>query len=344
MSGGRIAYLSRIKAISAVAVVILHTFYSAYSKALPDGQRAALMSVRNLTTWAVPCFVMVTGALLLDPKRELTYKKLFGKMILRMCITLLAFTLIFSCFDALLIKKDFSGGTFAEALKTTVFGGGWPHIWYLYLMIALYLTMPAYKLITKAASKRDILYLCVVYAVFLSVIPTANTLLGSDKNIAFYICTSSVYPLYLFLGYAMHQGFIKPGLIPSMLMALIGAGSTVGLTVYSTTHETKFASLLNNYSFVLTAITAIGVYGLLMCSKDRSPALIDKVAAELESCSFGIYLLHLIPLKVIFAAAKFKPMEHGGYITLLGIAAGVTVLSYAATKLLKLIPGVKKII
>ena len=312
----------------------------AYAKT--EGSMAAMSSVRNAMMWAVPCFVMVTGALLLDKSRKLTYKKLFGRLILRMVISLIVFSVLFSVFDAVLISKNFGGGTILDGLKNALFGGGWKHMWYLYLMIALYLLMPAYRLVARSAEKKDILYLLGVYLVFLAILPNIQTLTG--KDIGFYICVYSVYPLYLFLGYAMHNGMIKLNAAVSALMFVIGMGAVIGLTVYSTGRETKVGSLLGNYSFIPTVIMSAGAFGLLQTGSEREHKFIDRICTELEQCSFGIYLIHMAVLKLVFAVWKLDPFAHGGFITVLGISIAALAVSYVITKLLRYIPYVNKII
>lgn len=81
--------MSRLKALACLSIIIFHGSYMATAFAVKqgaDGQRVqdtelmtVLMSVRNLFMWAVPVFVMVMGALLLDEKRSIPLKKLFGK-------------------------------------------------------------------------------------------------------------------------------------------------------------------------------------------------------------------------------------------------------------------------
>ena len=342
MSSGRILYFSRLKAMGCIAVVLLHTFYAAAAYAKNKDQLAAMNAVRNAMMWAVPCFVMVTGALLLDKDKELTYKKLFCKLILRMAISLIVFSVLFACFDAWLISKDFSLDTVTGGLKTTLYGGGWKHMWYLYLMIALYLLMPAYRLVTKSAQRKDIIYLTAVYAVFLTVLPTVESLTG--KDIAFYICAYSVYPLYLFLGYAMHNGMIKPGTVISGIMALAGLGLVIGLTVWSTGKGNKTESLLGNYSFIIYALLSAGIFGLIQSAGNKPVKVLDLIAGELEKCSFGIYLLHMAVLKLVLVVWGFDPFAHGGAVTVLGISLAILAVSYAIVRLLKLIPFVNRII
>lgn len=71
--------------------------------------------VNNLM-WAVPCFFMVSGALLLDRRREMPYKKLFTKYIGKMLLVILIFTLIYSISDMLLNGQPGFGGALLENL------------------------------------------------------------------------------------------------------------------------------------------------------------------------------------------------------------------------------------
>ena len=342
MSTKRTIYFSRLKALACIAVVILHTFYAASAYCRTADQLKLMMTVRNLMSWAVPCFVMVTGALLLDKSRELGYKKLFSKHILRMAVTLIVFTLLFNCFDALFVTKDFSFSTVTDAFEKMIFGGGWKHMWYLYLMIALYLMMPAYRLVTRSAKNADILYIMGVYSVFLCILPNIDTLTG--KSTAFYICVYSVYPLYLFLGHAMHNGIIRLSGLVSLLLFAAGLTATAVLTICTTGKQTRAASLLNNYAFIATIAAAAGAFGLMQAAKDKQLGIIDKIAEELEKCSFGIYILHMAALKTVFVVFKIDPIENGGFFAVLGISFGVLIVSYALVRLLKLIKGVNKII
>lgn len=340
----RIIYFSRIKAIACAAVVFLHTFYAAAAFSKTKGDMAAMLTVRNLMMWAVPCFVMVSGALLLDKNRELTYKKLFGRLILRMAIALVVFSVLFSCFDGLLVTKDFGAKSFTQGLRQVLYGSGWKHMWYLYLMIALYLLLPAYKLITRSAQSKDIIYILAVYTVFLSVLPTIEGLTG--KDLAFYICTASVYPLYLFLGYAIHNGIIRLNVPLCVILTLAGAAAVTGLSIWSAGGNSapKVNALLGNYSFIVTVLFSAGVFGLVKLTENKPVKIIDMIAAELEKCSFGIYLIHMAALKLVFVVWKFDPLANGGLLTVTGISIGVLIVSYVFVRLLKFIPYVNKII
>ena len=342
MSKQNIICFSRLKALACIAVVILHTFYASAAFAKTSGQMSAMLTVRNLMSWAVPCFVMVTGALLLDKGREIGYKKLFTKYILRMAAALVIFSLLFCCFDALFGTKDFSFANVKDSFEKALFGGGWKHMWYLYLMIALYLTMPAYKLITKSAKPADIRYLLALYAMFLCVLPTLEVII--EKKAALYICVYSVYPLYLFAGYALHNKLIKLSGAVSLILVLAGAGTIIALTIYTTENKSSLSSLLDNYSFAATAALSAGMFGLMQAGGGKQLGILDKIAVQLEKCSFGIYLIHMAVLKVLFVIIRFDPIANGGFAMVALVSLGVLIVSFAVVKLLKLIPAVNRII
>ena len=320
-----------------------------YGNAVTTGNRIMLISVRNAMMWAVPCFVMASGALLLDRKRTLTPKKLFGKYLFRMLIALIAFSALFSLFDCVLINHTSPSAFVKDMLSDIFLGTGWEHMWYIYLMIAIYLMLPIYKIISANAEPKDLKYLLAVYIVGLSVLPFIETISG--KKLPFYICVFTIYPLYLFLGHVLHTGAIRLPKNASGLMFLISLGIVAMLTVYSCnavseSPETagKINALLTVYSFPVYIAAAVGAYGYFRKTKNKPVPVLDSIAAELDSCSFGIYLIHMAVLKFIYAVLKFNPFNNGGTIAVIGVCIVTLAVSYVITKLLKFVPYVKTII
>ena len=144
---------SNIRAISCIAICILHTFFAAVSIFQPEkGLYAASYAVRNAMYFAVPCFVMVTGALLLDPAREIGFSKLFGRYIRRILLALVIFTLLFALFDAVTKGETVGPAALKDWLFALFFDKSWAHMWYLYMLLGLYLLLPFYR---KAAAASD---------------------------------------------------------------------------------------------------------------------------------------------------------------------------------------------
>ena len=76
-NNSRVYSFSYLRAAACFAIVLLHTVFCAVSL-FPEEASAtqALLSniVVNNMMWAVPCFLMVSGALLLNPERPVTVK------------------------------------------------------------------------------------------------------------------------------------------------------------------------------------------------------------------------------------------------------------------------------
>ena len=76
----RIYQFSYIRAVSCIAIICLHTIFTAvgiYGSTVNSNSLISYRVVMDNLMWAVPCFLMVTGALLLNRKKEVSYHKLF---------------------------------------------------------------------------------------------------------------------------------------------------------------------------------------------------------------------------------------------------------------------------
>ena len=353
----RILYFSRLKALACIAVVVLHGCYMAGGAFARNNleRMTALFTVRNLMYWAVPCFMMVSGALMLDEKRKIGFKKLFCKYMPRMVIALFVFAEIFAVYDHAVYKKDFTPAHLLEGVRHAVFdtftenGMSWSHTWYLYLMIAFYLMLPVYRIITKSADKKELLYLLGLLFAANSVITAVKTIIGCD-TLVFYIFANSIFPLYFFLGYAIHGDNLKIGRILSVIFILIGAAGMIGMTYYRLhTADAAMAERVKNiadqYFAPHTVLASAGVFALFKSfDNGKEIPVLDKAAAEIDKCSFGIYLIHMIVYKHIFAVMQFDPFAHGGVGMLILIMLIAFAISYAITRVLKFVPLVKEII
>ena len=180
-----------IRVIACFAIVILHTLFASvvyYEKSMTDTQFLIESVFQNLLMWAVPCFLMITGALLLNPEKEVSWKKI-GKYIFRVALALVFFTLLFEVIDHIFGTK---GNIFTNWLYKLYTGQSWAHMWYLYLLIGLYLMVPFYKMITKNASLNQIGILILIIVFFVSVLPLVDNV--TKLQTSFYIPTSIIYP------------------------------------------------------------------------------------------------------------------------------------------------------
>lgn len=98
----KIENFSYIRAVACIGIITLHTVFTSlglYGEWLKEGQEISYRVVINNLMWAVPCFFMVTGALLLDKDREISYKKLFSQYIARILGAIIVFGFVFAVAD-----------------------------------------------------------------------------------------------------------------------------------------------------------------------------------------------------------------------------------------------------
>lgn len=195
----RVHSFSYLRAAACLAIVLLHTVFCAVSL-FPEEASAtqALLSniVVNNMMWAVPCFLMVSGALLLNPERPVTVKKCLTKYIPRMLIALVVFCLLFRALEILVNHEPVNAETLLSGFYEIFSGTSWSHVWYLYLMIGIYLLLPFYHKIASNSTAGELRYLMIVYVIFLSLVPVLKTF---GISVGFYICVSAIYPFYLLL-------------------------------------------------------------------------------------------------------------------------------------------------
>lgn len=174
----RVYSFSYLRAAACLAIVLLHTVFCAVSL-FPEEASAAQALLSNIVVnnmmWAVPCFLMVSGALLLNPERPVTVKKCLTKYIPRMLIALVVFCLLFRALEILVNHEPVNAETLLSGFYEIFSGTSWSHVWYLYLMIGIYLLLPFYHKIASNSTAGELRYLMIVYVIFLSLVPVLKT-------------------------------------------------------------------------------------------------------------------------------------------------------------------------
>ena len=300
------------------------------------------MGLRNCLLWAVPLFVMVSGSLLLDPEREMTYKKIYSKYVFRILISLVATIVVYGIFELILFGKDSPFTDIKIWFFTFYLGVGWKQLWYLYMLIALYIMLPIYRIISKNMEEKDWKYLLLVLFIFQSVLPFVNSISGTTCG--FYICVYTVYSLYFFVGYAIKKKVISINKVLAWIVCIAGLALNFGLTVLSFLRTSKeLYGAINSYSSFIVVLQSVCMYSLLLGIDDNKENAFGKVLLSIDKVSLGIYLVHVLLIRVMIYGVKFNPYSYGFYMVIIATLI-ILILSYAISHILHRIPGVRKFI
>lgn len=212
-----------IRAFSIIAVIAIHTFYSALLKygstaSIPD--QVLYKIIMNMMWWAVPSFLMMSGSLLLDTRKYISLKKLYGKYICRMVTVLLTFGFAFAWLEIIFDQESFRLFQIPKALLRVLTGDTWAHMWYIYCLIGIYVLLPMYKIIAEKASDEQIQYILLILFVFESVFVITKIF---GINLGFYCHINTIYPFWFLMGAAWNRGMFKAELRLNLLLLIVSS-------------------------------------------------------------------------------------------------------------------------
>lgn len=382
---GKVPQFAWVRVISCFAIIILHTLYASSLALKPaDGVSISFVAEawQNNLMWAVPCFLMTTGALLLNPDKTIGLKKIYSKYIKRIVLTLLFFTFVFATLDPIMAGKKFSLASVAgNWIRNVITDGSWAHMWYLYLLIGIYVMLPVYRAVINYCTDAQIKYLCSVLIFFISVLPMTE-LFGIKTG--FYLCTTLIYPVYPLLGYAIYNKKINISKLNALILLIGCTVSIVVLTNFGRNYadlcfDQNSLTLFNEffgYASIFVIGQGVGIYSFicsLNCSrkeeklaeelqdwteakhatkedfwgpgdKKKKNAIPNKRLFDIDKCTFGIYLIHMILLKYVLLCKGFNPLSFTG-VKMVGSVLLMSicffVISLYITKVLRKIPGIR---
>ena len=238
--------------------------------------------------------------------------------------------------DTAKLKQPMKAGVL-QAFTELITARCWGHLWYLYLLIGLYVLLPFYRKLTEHCTDQELLYLCGAYLLFVSIIPMIE---GFGIHVGFYISESIIYPLYLFMGYMIFSGRLRISGRAGLLL-LIGATLCILILDYMKYGlSIGVPGELFGYASPVVIAQTMGVFTVL--SKDWScPDACSRFLETVDGCSFGIYLIHMVFIRLLFRYMQIDPYQGIAVINLVLIVLGILVVSFVITWVLKRIPGVR---
>ncbi len=166
-----------IRTVAIILVILLHA-------AIEPNPNLNLMSPQGVQLWwtsdiydsiartAVPLFVMLTGALLLQPsKADEPLRVFFKKRWNRIGIPVLFWGAIFFAWD---FSVKGQALTLTSVLQG-VLAGPYVHFWYVYLLVGLYLITPLVRVVVAHADWRIIRYFLLVWFVGTGIVSSAHS-------------------------------------------------------------------------------------------------------------------------------------------------------------------------
>lgn len=328
--------------------MVLHVaaqHFSAYPPASFEWQ--TYNAYDSMVRFCVPVFVMISGALFLNPSKEVSIQKLFSKNILRIVT---AFVFWSACY-AVYTSKIYLGVTpDTTTLFIKNFLLGHYHLWFLFMIVGLYLITPLLKKIT--ADKKLTEYFLVLAFIFALVLPALLMLPIPGKTIITGMTGKAA--VYLFLGYSVYYvaghyftaysiTTIQKAII--YLLGILGALFTVFMTSYLSIAEGQPVTLLYSYLLPNVGFVALALLVLFKSTLEKvcfSETFVKRIGL-ISKWVFGAYLVHVFVI-TIFTTLGFSAISFNPIFSIPAVAAVVFACSLTISYLIHKIPFLNKYI
>ncbi len=308
----------------------------------------------GLSDYAVPIFLMITGALLLNEDKEFDDKKFIYKNWLPLVLLTIFWTVFYGLFYGYgLPALTHQPASFNAFLKYIISfrGSTYPHMWYMYMIIGMYLLIPILRLFVKRENQKYIFWLIMGCFIIQCIPQTLGFLTINAKfTLRDFVNQFYLYPfykmiIYLFLGwYISNFKFAKNKRIIIYILGIICAFITVwsvqtyiGVIPSIKEYVCSDANIINTlYSIAVFLF----IFTICKDKQNNHPKI-----KELSSFVFGIFIIHVLfielLLQVIYPYSKLTLQIPGLYHIIMLIT--VFVLSYLTILIVSKIKYVKKI-
>lgn len=333
----RKTYLDLARVIAIISVIIIHTV-TGISDVYPDRMTQVQLSVygciKALSTFGVPFFLMISGALMLRPEKDISWRTLLFKYIRRMILALLLFGTVYSLAELIMTQKGMPAWKYLPQAIFNVFTGNtWGHMWYLYMLIGLYLILPILKGFTAYTDYGMYKYVLIVLFIFNSLFPLVKSCTGVSIGVE--IPFSTVYVFYFLMGYFLTEYVDVDRKL--LLKATVALAICVVFIILSFIIGLKWD--VQYYSPVIVVMSLAG-YILVLGGKERK----FRLCSSISKYVFGMYLVHALFLNIFYKFLDITPLECGGYILLPVFAIIVFGLSLITSIAMYQIPFMRKYI
>lgn len=309
-----IFYIDFLRFLAAFSVIVIHVlgpFRYLYGD-IADSQWLAAAGINSLSRWAVPVFMMISGALLLSSAREFDCRYYLSKRVAKVVIPFLAWSVIYA------FLAGFSDGSWSPAITLSVLENSvddptWYHLWFFYDFIPLYVVIPFLAPLLKQAPPPLIKLFLLAWMVLF--------LMKWLKAESFLLQNTVLYTGYLILGWYLfnrdNSNELQYWLLAGVAMLLLNFFGTWQLAV----EKGRYSIFFMGYKTLNTAIIAGMVFVCAQAYADKIQGKLRALITLISKYSLGIYLLH--PLLLI----PVRDLENGFYAIFISNWLAIPVIS-----------------
>lgn len=344
MDKSRNTALDILRIIAAFSVVMLHVS-SRYimASAVDSSTFRAANFYDSVSRYGVPIFVMISGAIFLNPDKEIHSKRLWIHNILRLVIVYIIWGYAYYIYHSVYEWKfDF----WHQGLTRTVTGIAYAtdHLWFLGMLCGLYAITPILRSWLSKAFKQNIEYFLLLFFVFEIVLTSGTILLDSSllnhMSSMFGIAYVSGYIGYYVLGYYLIEYEVSAR-VRYLVYASIPVDIILNYLVswrMSKDTGTYNPGIYDSFG-LFTFLESVALFLLVtyLCKGKTIKPFPQKILKLAAMDTFGIYLVHIMIIDFMYSKGVFS-VALPSLLWEIPVALGVFVIGMIISALLRRIP------
>jgi len=333
-----IFYLDFLRFIAVIAVIAIHVlgpFRYLYGD-IPDTEWLAAMGINSVTRWAVPVFMMISGALLLSTQRPFDCEHYLNKRLAKVVIPFVGWSLIYAVVTGF-TADGWSASATLQVIQDSPNDPTWYHLWFFYDFIPLYFVIPFLIPLLKKLPPQLTQLLLVVFAVMF--------LMKWLKVESFLLENLVLYTGYLVIGWYLfnrdNSEQLRGWVIAGIMMLLLNFFGSWEIAVKAG----QYKSFFMGYKTLNTLIIAGMLFVVAQTYGDKITGKLRVFITCVAKYSLGIYLLH--PLLLIPVRELDNNIYHlfgSNWLAIPIITIIVLFVSLFCTMILVKIPGIKRLV
>ncbi|WP_028357575.1 acyltransferase [Brackiella oedipodis] len=307
-----------IRILASFLVVAVHVSATQFFSPGPEWWK--VVTVDSLARVAVPLFIMITGALLINDK-SLSFAQTSRR--LKRLLQIIVFWGVIYILAYKLWPKDIAH--WYQPITDLLSSNVMYHFWYLYAMAGFYMAMPILSAMYKTLTPKTLLIYLVLWVLYSLMVLIdrlqGNTLLQNNLVAIYQVSWLFGLNIYLLIGrfivdiYQQPQyshGFFKYGFLIYVLLSLFTADLTISFSHDPIAPSEAFF----DYTGLLVLLASVAIFaGLIYLIGKHYHDFSDKTYTNIRRISnytLGIYCVHVVVLDKITAPwFKYTHLSYG---------------------------------
>jgi len=292
-----LTYGDGMRVVAVAAVALLHAAATGVVRydSLGPRQWWTANAIDACCRWAVPVFLMLSGALVLDPARHETLSVYYRRRLVRVGVPLVVWAMFYFLWAAMYYGEPLT----AASVRGSLLGGLVEnHLYFLFVILGLYAVAPVLRRAMGRLSASAAWLLATLLLVL------ASNGIPQDYWPANALTLFSPYVGYFVLGFLLRELVLTPLRVSMAAVAFLVASAviTIGTAQRFAVWGASDPRSLALYEYTSGAVIAQSVAAFLLmrwlCS--RRPASVSHPSISLlGGAAFGIYLAHRAVLDVV---------------------------------------------